>query len=91
MPMRGAKWCIKENIDFKETSQDIWLYGVANYNLNPLNRTMVIQTFRKRPECNNTAVFLSITPNENKTKKTFSNILQKHFLTWGSSKSSFDK
>lgn len=68
MPTAEAKYHIKENADSTRTHQDNPLYGIAHYNLEPL-RTAVIHTFRKRPECNNTAVFLSVTPNEKQQQK----------------------
>ena len=65
MPTEGAQLHKRKH---STKTQDNPSYGIAHYNLKPL-KTAVIQTFRKRPQCNNTAVFLSVTPTENKQTK----------------------
>lgn len=70
MPTEETQYYIKENADSKKNKSVIWHCLLQSQ---APQKTTVIRTFRKYPECNNTAVFLSITLSENKEKK-----LEKH-------------
>lgn len=75
MPTAEAHYYITE---IYVTPEDHPLHSIAHYN--PQSPIPVIHTLSKHPECNSTAVFLSVTPNKNQIKKKdFSNILHEYF------------
>lgn len=88
MPTEGAQFHIKENI--LQIHQDNRSYGIAHYNLKPLK-----QQWFKHLESVLSAIIqqYSCVLHQLKTnKQNVSNILhQQFFLTWGSSKSSFNR